>query len=229
MDTRNLTVKQILFELERYVNEHGEYCEVGSWDGGNDSGYVSIKEEFKLSDALEAEVEDVLEYGSWAGQYYSSGSVHYDNKEKMFFLSGNEDLDNYTTIRIDLDFDPTKVTTKYKHILVSICDGDIELYYLTEDTINDYVIYIKSTYDNYLLKESCEYLYNLLMNYIENKVGNYDLNFDNQYEIDIYYDLNKIKGEIEVYDPESVSVEKSISLDEFISSTINYYKNYYES
>ena len=68
-----------------------------TWDGGNDSGWVQflvdgvdVDNEFttKLIDLM----HNTLDYGSWAGEFQSTGSAKYNSENKCF-----EGIDIYST------------------------------------------------------------------------------------------------------------------------------------
>jgi hypothetical protein len=66
------------------------------WDGGGDSGWVHF--EIDEEDCTEPEAEelvdmmyDLLDYGSWAGEFFASGTATYDAETKTF-----EGIDSYS-------------------------------------------------------------------------------------------------------------------------------------
>jgi hypothetical protein len=59
------------------------------WDGGNDSGWVHFEVDGEDIDneytrALVNRMDDVLDYGSWAGEFYASGTAIYDPESNSF-------------------------------------------------------------------------------------------------------------------------------------------------
>lgn len=59
------------------------------WDGGNDSGWVHFELDGEGVDneytrALVNRMDDVLDYGSWAGEFQASGSAIYDAESNSF-------------------------------------------------------------------------------------------------------------------------------------------------
>ena len=85
-------------------------CELsGNWNGGNDSGGCTIELEEHpeidekvrqaVQNYLEYECEQLLAYGSWAGDFSSDGTIRYDEHQSKVILSGNEyDEENQETI-----------------------------------------------------------------------------------------------------------------------------------
>lgn len=67
-----------------------------TWEGGGDSGWAEFRvdgEDFsnEFSDDLLDGIYEELDYGSWAGEFYSSGSAFY-NKEDQAFIG----IDDYS-------------------------------------------------------------------------------------------------------------------------------------
>jgi hypothetical protein len=59
------------------------------WDGGNDSGWVHFEVDGEGVDneytrALVNRMDDVLDYGSWAGEFQASGQAIYDPESNSF-------------------------------------------------------------------------------------------------------------------------------------------------
>lgn len=79
-----MTYKQIKKYLEK-----NNITELGTFDGGNDSGWVEITtENDSLNETLVQEVHDVLGYGSWAGNFSANGTIRY--KDGDIFIEGAE-------------------------------------------------------------------------------------------------------------------------------------------
>lgn len=93
--TQNPTFK---VNLQKLLDTYGLQ---GSWEGGNDSGSCSInldsepeplneEELATIINYLENKIETLLDYGSWAGNFSSSGHIVYDPIEKAIILEGSE-------------------------------------------------------------------------------------------------------------------------------------------
>lgn len=59
------------------------------WDGGGDSGWVYLEVDGEQVSAPEADwlinkMCDILDYGSWAGEFSAAGSATYDSETKTF-------------------------------------------------------------------------------------------------------------------------------------------------
>ena len=92
------------------------------WDGGNDSGWVHFEVDGEDIDneytrALVNRMDDVLDYGSWAGEFYASGTAIYDPESNSFTgvdyygedQSDSEDIDIKITVPKKLLFDTLHV------------------------------------------------------------------------------------------------------------------------
>lgn len=67
--------------------------EIGTWDGGNDSGSIDFIDNIddNVSDWLYDIINDKLNYGGWAGDFHSCGIIKI--KDNTIILEG-EDIDN---------------------------------------------------------------------------------------------------------------------------------------
>jgi len=92
------------------------------WDGGNDSGWVHFEIDGEDVDneytrALVDRMDDVLEYGSWAGEFQASGQAIYDPESNSFTgvdyygedESDSEDIDIKITVPKSFWFDTLHV------------------------------------------------------------------------------------------------------------------------
>lgn len=73
------------------------------WDGGSDSGWVyfevdgeSVDNEY--SRALVDAMDDVLDYGSWAGEFNANGEAIYDSETKAFTGTDYYSEDDHDTL-----------------------------------------------------------------------------------------------------------------------------------
>jgi hypothetical protein len=73
------------------------------WDGGNDSGACELhyeretgreEEDQEISRILEDQFYDLLDYGSWDGDFDAHGEAHYDPDTKAFEGTDNYSQDN---------------------------------------------------------------------------------------------------------------------------------------
>lgn len=123
MQNKELTLRQ---KLDAFAAE-GKEVKV-TWEGGNDSGSYSVfigEQEFDWGDPLYHEivdvVSDVIDYGSWAGDYYADGHVIYNPDEGAFIGEGKDnvtEIDRLENIAIEvripkaLNFDSVEIETQ---------------------------------------------------------------------------------------------------------------------
>ena len=89
------------------------------WEGGGDSGWVYMQvDDAETSDAegdwLVDRMYDVLDYGSWAGEFSASGRAEYDPTTKMF--EGEDCYSEDESLTLELDNDEiitVKIPKKY--------------------------------------------------------------------------------------------------------------------
>jgi hypothetical protein len=80
------------------------------WDGGNDSGDYDVKingqsvADSPYTRALTECMDQVLEYGSWAGEYYAEGKAEYNPQTKCFEGTDNFSTEEYETVGKSLSF-----------------------------------------------------------------------------------------------------------------------------
>ena len=70
------------------LHEKGQILKL-LWDGGNDSGWVHFQIDDEEAETPETEFlvnkcYDLLDYGSWAGEFNASGEAVYDPKQEAF-------------------------------------------------------------------------------------------------------------------------------------------------
>jgi len=98
------------------------------WDGGNDSGWVHFEIDGEDIDneytrALVNRMDDVLDYGSWAGEFNASGSAIYDPESNSFTgvdyygedENDSEDINISITVPKKLWFDTIHVEVECNH------------------------------------------------------------------------------------------------------------------
>ena len=89
------------------------------WEGGGDSGWVYMEVDGEQASAEEADwlIErmcDILDYGSWAGEFSASGKAVYDSETKVF--EGDDIYSEDSTEEIELNEDQIikiKIPRKY--------------------------------------------------------------------------------------------------------------------
>lgn len=102
-ENENLTLKEWCDKMD----DEGYELKL-SWDGGNDEGYVNFfiddqDVENKYSKALVECCYDVLDYGSWAGDFSATGSAYYSKEEGAFV--GEDKYSVEEAIAYDCDID----------------------------------------------------------------------------------------------------------------------------
>lgn len=155
--------KELIKYLDKLV-EDGKEVKL-CWEGGGDSGWVWFEvdgdkvSERGSDEKIEALIDymyDVLDYGSWAGEFSASGEALYDPKDKSF-----EGIDHYGE----------------EHILNHPCDiqiripkslwfNQLEIQIEGEDPDIDAVFHIRN---GFLTGEHDEYISNLI-NHLKNEV-----------------------------------------------------------
>lgn len=89
------------------------------WEGGGDSGWVYMEVDGSESSSEEADwlvdrMCDILDYGSWAGEYNASGRATYDAETKVF--EGDDIYSEDSTEEVELKEDQIikiKIPKKY--------------------------------------------------------------------------------------------------------------------
>jgi hypothetical protein len=97
--------KSIVQWCKEQHDQNGELCLV--WDGGGDSGwaYFEIDGETIENDytnCLVNRIYDVLDYGSWAGEFQASGKAIYDPKTNSFEGIDYYGEDDHDVLDIDI-------------------------------------------------------------------------------------------------------------------------------
>lgn len=150
----NLTVKQW---CDKLTNEGYELSLC--WEGGGDSGWVHFEidgteVDNKYTEALVDYCYDVLDYGSWAGEFSAYGSAVYSPKDKAFIgndaysedVSKSADLDVEIRIPKSLWFDRLEIavdeeSTRSQFVLRNgfISEQHQEVLSSIESTLSDWV------------------------------------------------------------------------------------------
>jgi len=126
-ETKNvdsMDIKAIIEYCDK-LTENGEELMLG-WEGGGDSGWLYLRvngEEVNSPEAdwLIEELNNVLDYGSWAGEFSANGEAYYNRETKTF------DGDNYYTetegdiVELDeADIIQIKIPTKYTFDVLNV-------------------------------------------------------------------------------------------------------------
>lgn len=133
MENKELTLRQ---KLDALVAE-GKEIKI-TWEGGNDSGSYTLYIDGVTIDYYDAEcddivshVSDVIDYGSWSGDFYADGYVVYSSDEGAFVGEGRDtesdssELDDINIeIRVPkaLNFDSIEIISEGTY-----CFGELEV------------------------------------------------------------------------------------------------------
>jgi hypothetical protein len=188
-------------------NNSSELINIGYWEGGGDSGYISIKDDFPCSVIVEKLCDDSLDYGSWDGEFNSNGTMYYNYLENKIILEGDESIDDADYEEVSINVDSTKIDENLKYVEIEYSNGNFNFYYRNElySLIND------NLYLSELLTEELKKSY-LNVNYI-----------DNTYELDYNKKNNTIEGDIIKSIYNSNSIYKEIEIDEIINEILEEY------
>lgn len=98
--------KSILTWLNQQVDEGNEL--VLRWEGGGDSGWCyfeidGTQEDNEYTRALVDYMYDVLEYGSWAGEFSASGEAPYDPSTNSFSGTDYYAEDDHSTLTTNIE------------------------------------------------------------------------------------------------------------------------------
>ncbi len=101
MEDNDMTLAKVR-EWAKQLHSEGKELKL-LWDGGGDSGWVHFEVDGQDVRCPEAEflIEwcyDVLDYGSWAGEFYASGVAVYDPEEEAFVGEDNYSHDDYVDV-----------------------------------------------------------------------------------------------------------------------------------
>jgi len=106
-------MKNLKEELDALVKE-GKEIKV-TWDGGNDSGTITVYVDGRgldFGDDLESDISDLidgaLDYGSWAGDFSARGEVFYDSEKSAFVGEGEEITSEYESEDCNIEVEVPK-------------------------------------------------------------------------------------------------------------------------
>lgn len=96
--------------LENLIKEKGVQEVTITWDGGNDSGCFYLQfdghdvdyDEYPILSACVDTVADELGYGSFAGEYNTSGTLTYDPSLSCFSGEKFESFDKYEDVKVEI-------------------------------------------------------------------------------------------------------------------------------
>lgn len=209
MENKKITVKELLLLLKNYYmdNNSSELINIGYWEGGGDSGYISIKDDFPCSEIVERFCDNSLDYGSWAGEFNSTGTIYYNHSENKIILEGDESIDNSDYEEVSINVDSSKIDEDLTYIEVEYSDGNFDFYYRNKS----YNIIDDNLYLSELLTEE------LKKSYLDVEYNN------NTYELDYNKETNTIEGDIVKSLYNSNSIYKEIEIDEIINEILDEY------
>lgn len=94
--------KKLIKTLDDFCKKNNtEIINIGEFSGGNDSGGCSFNTELSdIDNELYEICENQLNYGSWAGNFDSSGDITYNLENKTIYITGNEiDYENKILVK----------------------------------------------------------------------------------------------------------------------------------
>lgn len=209
MEDKKITVKELLLLLKNYYmdNNSSELINIGYWEGGGDSGYISINNDFPCSETVERFCDDSLDYGSWAGEFNSSGTIYYNHSENKIILEGDESIDDSDYEEVCIDVDSNKIDENLTYVEVEYSDGNFDFYYRNK---------------SYNIIDDNLYLSELLTEELKKSYLNVEYN-NNTYELDYNKETNTIEGDIVKSLYNSNSIYKEIEIDEIINEILDEY------
>lgn len=136
----NIQLKIRSIQEKFSINEKNNliFLNIGQYDGGNDSGYIELvtdlnkiltEEEHGL---LFSTLNNMLGYGSWAGNFSASGEVYYvirKDNTSFFFAEGSESYTEWEDKEFDLDLDPILLEKLELNQIYTVKKGAPESYY----------------------------------------------------------------------------------------------------
>lgn len=105
--SKELNVQDIIDWCDKVSQEEGELALV--WEGGGDSGWCFFEIDGEQSNCEESEwlvskMDDLLGYGSWAGEFSANGRAVYNIETKTFVGIDYYIVDEGTTFPFDEEF-----------------------------------------------------------------------------------------------------------------------------
>lgn len=148
-----------------------------NWDGGNDSGCVTWNgdaAENVITDYLVDMVYDLLDYGSWAGEYYAQGEMNYDEEQKAFVGVDHYSESDYVNLDPEVFLSvPSKFY--FEQIDYTITDDDYR------DSVDvEFIIHVANGFIDPELEEWVKRQETILQTIICDRVKSIDLG-DNEY------------------------------------------------
>jgi hypothetical protein len=210
-DEKKETPKKFILELNKFINDNNNEnsIRIGNWDGGGDSGYVSIDDNFPAYYVVENIMDNILDYGSWAGEFTSTGEIYYNKEDQNVTLVGTEELDNCIRKNIKINFDFSNLPNDINYIVGEYEGGILNLYWKNDEHNWKY-------YDQKLININ-EDLYNLLYNEI---IKLFDDNLDYSsscFDLEINRINNVIEDDVYIHYYEGSDIYHEITIDEIIN------------
>jgi len=110
-----MTNKEILKKLkELYSDIDNNIIEIGTFDGGNDSGGCEIDIiDSELNNSVSNLIYDELDYGSWGGNFYAGGNIFFNKQKEYITIEGTEE-DEENLIHLNtLNFNVSLLKNEY--------------------------------------------------------------------------------------------------------------------
>lgn len=196
-------MKKVVEILDKYCQDNNTTeIQIGEFSGGNDSGSFSFNSELsEIDNELYELCEDTLDYGSWAGNFDSSGTISYNSETKIITINGEEiyyENKNFVeTITIPVNFEKFNFDSLSFYVNSNDNNTDVNISFnissgfitkemadyldtLTNQIENIFLDYLQEIYkDNVILKKD-------LINDPELRLNIYENNtFDIDNEIDL--------------------------------------------
>jgi hypothetical protein len=154
-------------------------------------------------------MDNILDYGSWAGEFTSTGEIYYNKEDQNVTLVGTEELDNCIRKNIKINFDFSNLPNDINYIVGEYEGGILNLYWKNDEHNWKY-------YDQKLININ-EDLYNLLYNEI---IKLFDDNLDYSsscFDLEINRINNVIEDDVYIHYYEGSDIYHEITIDEIIN------------
>lgn len=195
--------KKLIKILDKYCQDNNiTEIKIGLFSGGNDSGGCSFLTGLEeIEDDLSNICENQLNYGSWAGNFDSSGDIWYNSETKTITIAGEElDYENVTYVKTKdipvnfekFNFDSLQFYINGKHIVISY---NITSGFITKEMEN-YLEKIKEEVNNIELYKDQE-IYKDAVILKKDLISNPNLELEIKQisRLNIYYTINLLEDE----------------------------------
>lgn len=101
----NRSVERYLPVYKRWFKiKYPNGVEIGTYDGGNDSGYYELQIKVPETELFEYLISTKLleEYGNWSGDYHAYGTIIYDSEYDCFRAEGSESIPSYELFETEI-------------------------------------------------------------------------------------------------------------------------------